>query len=165
MCGTCDRPGGHLRHLCEIITEHGWAVMSFEGNGSRPPWAYTVGLTARGRPELVVTAMEPRPARDLLNEVAAHLLHTGEPDLEPGERLPGPGNLLLEAVGVEVPSVHLSTAVDLFGPEIRATQLVHADAQGRWPWGPGWHGPGGRQPVLGPRAGAILSKAANPPWP
>lgn len=160
-----DRRGGHLRHLCEIIGEHGWAVMSFEGAGNRPPWAYTVGLTVRGRPELVVTAMEPHPARDLLNDIAAHLVGTGEPDLTPGERLPGPGNRLLEAVSVEVPSVHLLTAVDLFGPEIRATQLVHADVQGRWPWRPGWQGPGGRQPVLGPRAGATLSRAGNPPWP
>ncbi|MFD4198358.1 DUF4262 domain-containing protein [Amycolatopsis thermoflava] len=165
MCGKCDRPGGHLRHLCEIIAEHGWAVISFEGNGYRPPWAYTTGLTGRGRPELVVTAMEPHRARDVLNEVAAHLLRTGEPDLAPGERLPGPGNLLLEAVTVEVPSVHLRTAVDLYGPEVRATQLVHADAQGRWPWRAGWQGPGGRQPVLGPRAGALLMEAATPPWP
>ncbi|NIH82130.1 DUF4262 domain-containing protein [Amycolatopsis viridis] len=165
MGGLCDRRGGHLRHVCEIIGVHGWAVMSFEGNGSRPPWAYTVGLTARGRPELVVTAMAPLPARDVLNDVAAHLLRTGEPDLSPGERLPGPGNLLLEAVAVAVPPVHLRTAADLFGLEIRATQLVHADARGRWPWCPGWHGPGGRQPVLGPRAGAVVAEAVVPPWP
>ncbi|MDQ0377024.1 DUF4262 domain-containing protein [Amycolatopsis thermophila] len=165
MCGKCGRPSGNLRHLREIIGEHGWAVISFEGNGSRPPWAYTAGLTGRGRPELVVTAMEPHRARGLLDDVAAHLLRTGEPDLEPGERLPGPGNLLLEAVAVEVPSVHLLTAVDLYGPGVHATQLVHADARGRWPWRPGWQGPGGRQPVLGPRAGATLAQAANPPWP
>jgi hypothetical protein len=163
MCGTGGRRGGTLRHLCEVIRDHGWAVMSFEGNRSRPPWAYTVGLSGRGRPELVVTAMPPRRACRVLNDIAGHLLRTGEPDLAAGERLPGPENLLLEAVHVEVPSVHLTTAVELFGPDIRATQLVHADAHGRWPWRPGWQGPGGRQPVLGPRAGAALLRAADPP--
>ena len=55
MCWECDRPGGtrldYLGHMCGVIAQHGWAVQGVERDRIHPSWAYTVGLTARGRPE------------------------------------------------------------------------------------------------------------------
>jgi hypothetical protein len=48
--------------------------------------------------------------------------------------------------------VHLVTAVEFFGPRIRALQLVYADNRGHWPWDTGFRGGRGGQPVLGARA-------------
>ncbi|MGV0838318.1 DUF4262 domain-containing protein [Mycolicibacterium thermoresistibile] len=42
---------------------------------------------------------------------------------------------------------------DLFGPQVRALQLVWADDRGRWPWERGWMHGRRKQPVLGVRAG------------
>lgn len=50
-----------------MVDCHGWAVQCVERDGTRPPWAYTVGLTQRGRSELVVTGMPLTKAEDLLN--------------------------------------------------------------------------------------------------
>ncbi len=61
MCWICDHPGAthgdYLSHLRGLIDEFGWAVQGVERDRIHPPWAYTVGLTAYRRPELVVTGM------------------------------------------------------------------------------------------------------------
>jgi hypothetical protein len=75
----CDHPKAttqdYLAHLRSIIGETGWAVQVVEGNRFRSPTAYTVGLAARGKPELVVTGMAAYRAVKLLNQVATHILH------------------------------------------------------------------------------------------
>jgi hypothetical protein len=62
------------------------------------------------------------------------------------------GGPLIELVRVAVPTAHLDVAADLFGPDLRAVQVVHADARGHWPWDRGYRGVRGGRPVLGPRA-------------
>src|ERR1700749_5362126 len=82
----CDHPGAtqgdYNDYLRGLINVRGWAVQGVERDGIHPPWAYTVGLTPRRRPELVVTGMGLTRATQVLNGVAAHLLHDAAP--EPG---------------------------------------------------------------------------------
>ncbi len=79
MCWMCDHPGAtrqdYLDHLRSIIGRVGWVVQTVEGDRVRAPYAYTVGLTARGKPELLVTGMAAYRAVKLLNEFAVHMLH------------------------------------------------------------------------------------------
>lgn len=154
MCWMCDHPGAtrqdYLSHLTSIISRVGWAVQTVEGDQVRAPYAYTVGLTAYGKPELVVTGMAAYRAAKTLNDFAIHMLHGTVP--EPGEQLPLIGGPLTEIVEVERPSVHLGVAVEFYGRRIRALQIVHADDRGRWPWERGYRGGRGGQPVLGNRA-------------
>ncbi len=55
MCWMCDHPTAsredYLSQIGAIIAETGWAVQGVERDRLRPPYAYTVGLTARGKPE------------------------------------------------------------------------------------------------------------------
>jgi hypothetical protein len=153
MCWICDHPGATERdyqnHMQSLITMHGWVVQGVERDGIHPPWAYTVGLTRHRRPELVVTGMGLTRATEVLNGVAAHLMHAEPP--EPGTQaalLDGP---TVELVKVTAPWAHLNLAVELFGRRIRGLQLVHADKNGHWPWDPGYQGVRGGQPVLGDR--------------
>lgn len=61
MCWYCDHPHRspheYLDQMRELIDRCGWAVQGVERDRSWPPWAYTVGLTAAGGPELVVTGL------------------------------------------------------------------------------------------------------------
>jgi hypothetical protein len=154
MCWICDHPEAtnedYLNHLRATIDDFGWAVQGVERDRIHPPWAYTTGLTAYGRPELVVTGMPVRRAGRLLNDVAAHVIHAEPP--QPGEQVPLRGGPLIEIVGVAEPAAHLLRAVDLYGPDITALQVVHAADRGHWPWDRGYRGVRGGQPVLGPRA-------------
>ncbi|QWF77211.1 DUF4262 domain-containing protein [Amycolatopsis sp. CA-230715] len=163
MCWKCDQPGGsrldYLDELRGTITECGWAVQSIERDRLHPPRAYTVGLTPRGRPELVVTGLPPGKAGALLNSVAAHVLHADAPTA--GEQIPLRGGPLIEIVEVTEPSAHLFTAIELYGGGVRAVQLVYADDRGHWPWDRGFRGGKGGQPVLGHRHAAADRSARS----
>lgn len=155
MCWDCDHPADraeeHLATLRRCIDARGWAVQAMERHRAHPPWAYTVGLTLRGLPELVVTGMAVLEAGRLLDDTAEHLVHSCVPS--PGRRFGLPGGPLLEVVKVARPWAHLLVSARLFGEGIEALQLVHADGAGRWPWERDYVGVLGGQPVLGVRAG------------
>jgi len=151
MCRQCENPdrSGYLERLRDGVADRGWLVQGVEGSGSYPPWAYTIGLSGYGLPELVVTGLPMLEAAELLNDLALHALHASPPS--PGEQIPLRGGPLIEVVPLAEPSVHLVFAVALYGPEIRALQLVHADPQGRFPWSPDYRDGRAGQPVLGAR--------------
>ncbi|GAA5131233.1 DUF4262 domain-containing protein [Pseudonocardia adelaidensis] len=153
MCVFCDDPAltypEYLARMARLADEYGWAVQGVERERFRPPWAYTVGLTPRGRPELLVTGMPLHRCSELLDAVAPHLLHDEPPAA--GERLRLVDGPLVEFVDVENPDVHLLTALALYGPPVRGLQVVWADDRDRWPWERGFRGRRGGQPVLGPR--------------
>ena len=156
MCMWCDdptmTPERYLAWLTATIAEHGWAIQGVERERDRPPWAYTVGLTPRAKPELLVTGLPLRRAASLLNDIAEHVLHAEEPVL--GEQVPLIGGPVVEFVRLPHPEVHLLRATDLYGSSVRALQVVWADDRGRWPWQVGFRGGRGGQPVLGPRGGS-----------
>jgi hypothetical protein len=153
MCWECDNKAGSATYLNLVrrkIHDFGWYVQGIEGDGVHPPWAYTVGLTEHQRPELVVTGLPLDDAADLLNAEAAYQVLHDDPIA--GRQLRLRDGPLAQAVEVAEPSAHLHTATALYGPEVTAVQLVHADPRGHWPWEPGYRsarGVRGGQPVLG----------------
>jgi len=154
MCWQCDHPGStrqdYLDYMQDLINRFGWAVVGVEGDRIHPAWAYTLGLTPHGKPELLVTGLPLPRATWLLNAVAEYVLDTAVP--RPGEEVQVEGGPLMEAVRVAQPTAHLNVAVDFYGPGIQALQLVYIDDRGHWPWDPGFRGQHrGGQPVLGVR--------------
>lgn len=87
---------------------------------------------------------------EVLNGFAAHLMHAPEP--VPGIRQHILDDLSVEFVALTEPSAHLYMAVAMYGPSVRAVQLVHPDDRGHWPWHRGHRGGSGGQPVLGRRS-------------
>jgi hypothetical protein len=168
MCWQCDHAGAtwqdYLEHLRELLEQHCWIVQGVQRERRRPPYAYTVGLVAHNRPELVVTGMPYDRAVALLDAAAEHVLQAGPP--RPGEVLPLRGGPVIEFVRVTEPGVHLAVAAALNGPGFGALQLVYADDQGHWPWEAGFRGGQGGQPVLGARttagAAGLAARADGP---
>jgi Domain of unknown function (DUF4262) len=166
MCWACDHPGGtradHLDHVRTVIARYGWAVQGVRRDGVHPPWAYTVGLTTFGQPGLAATGLSPRRAADLLNGVAEHLLHAAA--VRPGGQVKLVDGPLIQIVEVAELTAHLTIAVDLFGPRIRALQVVPAGDCGHWPWEPGYRRAQDGQPELGKlvRAAVRLGGSAAP---
>ena len=147
MCFECDNPEFSCAdYLDTVITplvhRNGWAVQGVEG---RHPLAYTVGLTDRGLPELVVTGLRAGPAASLLNDVARQVL---QQDVTPGQRLSS-AQWELQVLAVEHPQEHLLTATALYGDEVRGMQLVWPDDRGRYPWQAGHRSQRGGQRLLG----------------
>jgi hypothetical protein len=130
VCWLCDNPQATFEDYLEdvvrpVVARNGHAVQATETHGV--PVAYTVGLAARGRPELVVTGKPPDDAHDLLGAVLG-----GEETPRAGHRcdlMTGPA---LWAFAVLRPkALHVAAALH---PELTALQLVWADTLGRWPW-------------------------------
>ena len=146
MCSYCDDPSRD--YLAEvvvpIIERNGVMVQAVGGEGPRAPFAYTVGLTAQGRAELLVTGLAATAAATLLNRVAAR------PDLKPGDVFDLDGRDV-EVVHIPHPEAHLFVAHDLYGDQLGALQLVWQDERGHFPWCSSHRGGRGGQPVLGPR--------------
>ncbi|MGW5741145.1 DUF4262 domain-containing protein [Amycolatopsis sp. NPDC003861] len=151
MCFECENPdrSGYLERLRGGVADRGWLVQGVERAGPYPPWAYTIGLSGYGLPELVVTGLPMLAAGALLNALASHTLHG--PPFAAGDHIPLRDGPLIEVVSLAEPSAHLVFAAALHGPQIRALQLVHADTQGRFPWSPDYRDGRAGQPVLGPR--------------
>jgi hypothetical protein len=153
MCWKCDHPDAteadYFEMIQGVIDSHGWFIQGVEKERWRPGFAYTVGLTPLGHPELLVTGKDHRVGADLLNGVAHHLVCHEAPAFIAGDRQLLRGGPAIEIVDVAEPTVHLVIAEGMYGSDVRAVQLVYADDHGRWPWEVGFRG---NQPVLGPRA-------------
>lgn len=134
--------------LRSATAANGWLVQYVEHH--RAPYAYTIGLTRRGLPELLVTGVSPYHATWVLNTIARRALAGKE--LVPGRQIWLPAGARLELVEVTTPDAHMDMAVAVEGPGLRAIQLVWADDRRRWPWAADFDGGGLIQPVLGTRA-------------
>ena len=148
MCAQCDNPeltyADYLDTvIAPLVRRNGWAV---QGVGGRQPFAYTVGLSVCGLPELVVTGLPDARAARLLNEVARRGLHD---ELFSGQRVPTSGPHV-HVLAVARPHDHLLTATALYGKAVRALQLVWPDDQGRYPWQAGAQSQPSGQRLFGP---------------
>lgn len=160
MCEMCQGKSQRQarRELRRMIERYGWALQYVESavdeHGIHPAYCYTVGLTAQGRPELVITGRVPEQSAEVLNDLGGwredgHPLTAGD-----GYTVGGLGVYLVEVRECES---WLLRATDLYGDRVRALQAVWADCRGLLPWE---SEPGSTlvQPLLGvPPSGRVAS--------
>ncbi|MGW0162715.1 DUF4262 domain-containing protein [Mycobacterium sp. NPDC003323] len=150
MCWQCDHPEAtrqdYLDVLRHIAVKNGWAVQYVE---DQPPFAYTIGLSDAGLPELLVTGLPPERSMLLLNAAAHYMTHKVEP--LPGDTITFPDDSLAEFVEMTAPDVHMGWAVAYHGGPVRGLQIAWRDDRGHSPWCPDFNRGGPRQPVLGIR--------------
>ena len=133
------------------IDAHGWHVVKVMGDEHAPAWAYTIGLWERGEhPELAMFGMPLDQLHAVLNHAGA--LVRGGRVLEPGEH-----EGVFEGLPCAVRPVEPRWLDVFFGNaawhyqsrEVPVRQCFWPDAEGRFPWEPGfaasWRG---RQPLL-----------------
>ena len=116
-----------------------------------PAFCYTVGLTALGHPELILTGRSASESASVLNILARRVLLDGH-SLEAGCECSA-GGLGLSFVDVAEPGDWLLMAHRVYpGRDVGAVQAVWRDVEGNLPW----EGPFPStvvQPVLGPPPG------------
>lgn len=140
-------------YLLDVLTridECGWSVVAVEPDAydAEPGFAYTVGLTTTGNPELAIFGLPATLARDLLNQVADRLI-LGE-SIRSGDRLEDViGNGLSLAVVEMTDLSELGVVAAVYGHADHALQLVWPDLAGRMPWHPDCTTPPGMQPLYG----------------
>jgi uncharacterized protein DUF4262 len=93
MCVICDglSRDEFLFNLDAKIARLGWTIVVVEPTPPSPGWVYTIGLTARGHPELVMVG-SPVEAAAVLNRLGARI-ERGE-RFEPGDEVEFDGTWL-----------------------------------------------------------------------
>jgi hypothetical protein len=139
-----------LDELRQIIERHGWAVRNVVDPDPAECFSYTVGLTAHGHPEAVMTGLPHDVATAFLNIVGEIVVREGG-TLEAGqtttELAEGPA---MPIIAVE--DVSGLTAVDQIFGRVKAIQIVWTDSKGRFPWDSDYANPPGSQRLLGATA-------------
>lgn len=158
MCDICNgkTPSQVRRDLERTIEQDGWALQYVESavdeRGVHPAFCYTVGLTALGRAELVITGRVADQSAEVLDDLAERIWEGG--DFVAGERVSA-GGLDLCMVPVRECEGWLLTAKRLYG-DVTAVQAVWADCEGRLPW-EGAIDSTIVQPLLGPPPGGRIA--------
>lgn len=115
-----------MRNHIETV---GWAVTGvFDAD---PPFAYTVGLTEKGRPELFMSGLDINVMALILNDIAAN----ENPVI--GDVLEGyVGNgYKLAVVAADPKAAAVAVPRAMYGRDkVRALQIVWPDKKGRFPW-------------------------------
>ena len=136
-----------LDELRDMINEHGWAVRNVMSADPAECLSYTVGLTAHGHPEVVMTGLPPEVGHAFLN-IAGEIVVREGGTLTAGTRsfdfAEGPG---MPVIAVEDTSG--LTAVEQVYGRISAVQVIWSDSRGNFPWDVGYANPPGSQPLLG----------------
>jgi hypothetical protein len=156
----------HLAYMNWVtgkIGEHGWAVPGVSGDGTMPPWAYSVGmwLTCQS-PELIVCGAPVRNAGGIINALGTRIADGA--DLGPDDVLDDicPARLTLRPVDLTWRTTSMFAVSDEFYGFVRPPylQVLWADKDGRFPWEPGFQDCfDGLQPLL------WLPRDDNPPSP
>ena len=78
MCWVCEHPEStkqeRLEYLRGLLDQHNWVVIGVHEERYRPPYSYTLGLTDRELPELVITGLPHKRAADMLTRAAWDVL-------------------------------------------------------------------------------------------
>jgi hypothetical protein len=145
----------YITQTIDIIAEHGWLIQwvgdPVDEAEPSAPFAYTVGLTALGHPELIVTGLPPEKAYGILQTLAERIRDNTEALVE--------GELLERVIGepylVRVGAVcerelakHLTIAQAIYGDEVKALQIIWPDGMNRLPGALGYSIPATAQPIL-----------------
>ena len=71
MCWLCEHPEftrqERLEYLRGVLDQHNWVVIGVHEERYRPPYSYTLGLTDRELPELVITGLPHKRAAEVTN--------------------------------------------------------------------------------------------------
>ena len=181
MCDACDRgissdnPVQYQQwidqqdtEIREAIRQRGWYWAGVEGDDatSRPPFAYTIGLTGVDHPELVVFGLHHEISHKVLRGLANRVLSGERFDEDTDLELPI-WTTHLHVLRVRMltcprPEDVLLWAVDTYAPEVlvAAVQVVWSDSNDRFPWEPGYEFAAWMQPMPGTFSARLPGPAA-----
>ncbi|WJK33145.1 DUF4262 domain-containing protein [Solwaraspora sp. WMMA2065] len=136
------------------IDRFGWAVTAVlpdnDGDDEHGPFAYTVGLTRHGYPELVIAGLDPCIAHAILNTAAGRVYDRAE-RFTHGQHVNGliAGYDTVIVDGHATDTLHPGTAFALYGRHrVRLQQIVWPNRHGRFPWDDGYEYPTWVQPLI-----------------
>lgn len=142
-----------LASCVRSIAEHGWMVQGVfptEQSVDKKSWCYTIGLTLRGLPEILVVNLPVMIGTAICNDTARKMIADGEPEL----RTSVSGYSSVDMTFLEVAMVSngewFNVAHALYGDwNFRVLQAIFPDKEGHFPWHDKYSLDPDLQPLLG----------------
>ncbi|MEV0003502.1 DUF4262 domain-containing protein [Micromonospora sp. NPDC050980] len=139
-----------LRRQSEIIDRVGWAVTLVHPDADdSTPFAYTVGLTAHGYPELLIAGLDLTIAQQLLNDLATRVYDRAERFTD-GQRvsdlIAGYDAVIID--GTATNELYPGAAIARYDQRVRVQQIMWPDPQGLFPGDAGYAYPPAAQPTI-----------------
>lgn len=133
------RKGDILKRVKDSVARHGWHVQHvLPGEDGSPSLSYTVGLTAKGLPELAIVGFDPNLHHRLLNDVARLMTEQGRRFVDWSESREVIQGYPVVFRSVPSPERVALFAVNLFpDANLFLLQIVLPDAAGLYPWDAG----------------------------
>jgi hypothetical protein len=146
-CAMCDGAtyAEVLQMYKENIEKHGYTVVFVGGDKESRPFAYTIGLTEKGYPELIVSGhISAKTAYTILSIACQHTLYKQE-------EIPLGLNSSLYTIRTDFQSIspqmveaYMGQAVLMYGngvegKRVRGTQIVWADINNKLPYEEGFN--------------------------
>jgi hypothetical protein len=133
--------------LLRLVKQYGWAVRHVLAGSlpTEPPFSYTVGLTARGHPEVVIVGLSVKTSKAFLDLVVGQI--DGGQHFESNQmtsELTDGGSVAL----IHVEDTSGLTAIDDTYGSVNALQIVWPGSGGRYPWDTGYANAIEAQPLL-----------------
>ncbi|MFC0531342.1 DUF4262 domain-containing protein [Phytohabitans kaempferiae] len=142
-----------LAKYSHIVDRRGWAVVHCAPTINEPRnhvFAYTVGLTAHDRPEILITGLPPHISQGLLDELAARVYDRNARFVHAQritDLLIDYHAIIIDGHPAEDLRPHVANAI--YGPnQVRLQQVVWPDPHGRFPWQDGYPHAKAQQPLL-----------------
>lgn len=126
----------YLRDVRNVVAKHGWMVQGVAPRvgDTGVSFAYTVGLTAAGHPELIIVGLPVEIAYDLLENAAQRATDT---TINAGDTLDGIATAPLRVAAVDDLGP-VSVARQLYPGRVKLLQLLWPDKDGAYPGDPTW---------------------------
>jgi hypothetical protein len=134
----------YLVRIQALIEEHGWAVQGVFPTPDEPTisFGYTVGLTLKELPEVIIFGLTAALTQSTLNNVARHMVEDGP--LHAGDIVDYLFQGGFDPIAIDVDQEHidheyLTVVGRLYGDRNpTAVQLVIPDKEHRFPWDDGY---------------------------
>lgn len=128
------------KDVADMVAHHGWAVLSIHADVDTPPYSYTVGLTEKGLPEIILFGVPPDAAQPVL-EILAKELVDGKSYGEntPLTRVFAGVNAYLKPVPEIAAREKMWLASEFYPKRMAGLQLVWPDEAGVFPWQDGFN--------------------------
>jgi len=129
-----------IEEIEQNIEEHGVQIIQIDPDNEKdsPSFTYTIGLTATGRPEILVFSLPEKAAHIMLNDLAI----LENKDYFQHKLLTEIGNLPMivkpVADNAAVVEEYVCWAGNLYD-DVADDQLIWPDEEGKFPWKDGWN--------------------------
>lgn len=160
-CSSNDPNYSPVTRMREMVAQNGFGVLGVFPDPDYPEsfwFSYTVGLTEKGLPELVVTGMPSKPAHTLLTILYETIMENVDSwryfFADGGGLRPAEGRFLQDGLEFEFVEVNprgtppLGVAHALYGDRVRAFQVMFPDDNYRLPSALEYNAKDFPQPIL-----------------